>query len=88
MAVLFRAGLRGLQASINFCFYPAYTNSQKCCNTSVNWYTNPVRVLKTMHKVAMPLCAFTETSYKINFASVAKQRLQNLSWFRFERKAL
>jgi hypothetical protein len=29
-----------------------------------------------------------QTSHKINFESVAKQRFQNLSWFGFERKAL
>jgi hypothetical protein len=29
-----------------------------------------------------------QTNYKNNFESVAKQRLQNYSWFGFERKAL
>jgi hypothetical protein len=42
--------------------------------------------------MAEPFFVFTaiadQTSHKINFESVAKQRFQNLSWFGFERKAL
>jgi hypothetical protein len=46
----------------------------------------------TSPKMATPFLGFTaiteQTQTKKDFEGVAKQRLQNLSWFRFERKAL